>query len=90
MNNVRHKSGGTGRVNGKTKLTGALKAMAASRGYLTEEEVTQAFPGLEDEQLVDLFASMQDAGIEIREGKGRARHPHRKRAALRLYFCGYP
>ncbi|HLF03179.1 MAG TPA: sigma-70 family RNA polymerase sigma factor, partial [Anaerolineales bacterium] len=78
MNNVRHKSGGTGKVNGKTKLTGALKAMAASRGYVTEEEVAHAFPGIDDEHLVDLFASMQEAGIEIREGAAHARRRVRR------------
>ncbi len=76
MNNIQ-KSGRVGKLNGKAKLTGPLKAKAGAQGYLTADDIARAFPGMEDEQLVDLFASMQEAGIEMREGKGLRRGARR-------------
>src|SRR5262245_21669236 len=78
MNNVRRKNLSVGKPNGRAKLTGTLKSKASAQGYLTADDIAQAFPGMEDEQLVDLFASMQEAGIEMREAKGKARRRGRR------------
>jgi RNA polymerase primary sigma factor len=80
MNNVRTKQSSTAKVKGNVRATlnGALRAKAAAQGFLTAEDVVQAHPGMEDDQLVDLLASMQDAGIEMREAPGRARRRARK------------
>ena len=54
MNNYKLKNGnGSAKANGKAKLTGALKEKANTQGYLTADDVAQAFPGMADEQLVD-------------------------------------
>ncbi len=74
MNNVRHKAVTEGKGPGKFKLTGELREKAA-RGFLTTDDVAKAFPGIGDDQLVVMFASMQEAGIEMRETRARARHP---------------
>ena len=78
MNNVQRKNGSAGKTNGKVRLTGPLHEKAATQGFLTAEDVAQAFPGLEDEQLVDLLASIQEAGIEMRESKVRVRRRSRR------------
>jgi len=83
MNNVRHKQSSTVKVTGNTRetLTRDLKAKATLQGFLTTDDVSQAYPGIEEEQLVDLFATMQESGIEIREGKSR---PKPKRRATKV------
>lgn len=79
MNNYKRRNGnGPAKANGKAKLTSALRQKATVQGYLTADDVAQVFPGLEDEQLVDLFASMQEAGIEMRDGRVKARRRARR------------
>lgn len=62
----------------KQDILDGLLDKAEEQGFLAIEDVTQAFPDFEDDQLVDLFASMQGAGVELHEGK--ARLPVRTRA----------
>jgi len=79
MNNYKRKSGnGLIKGNGRPKLAGALREKASVQGYLTADDVAQAYPGIEEEQLVDLFASMQDAGIEMRERHSKLRRRPRR------------